>query len=255
MGLRIGQAQPIKREPVREDVVDAPSSEQPIIYLQLKAVLKPGDSVQGFRTLYNNLAMMWEVTALEETLHDPQFKNYGLTDEVFQARWNADSGRYETIGSWGLRRPGKADADINEDAIDGVVSVWHDEPLADSTENIEEVHNTWRKAAVKQDDELFVEFVSGTKTWHIVGGPATKATWIRFTLAASLTISDEEVDANVDFRSEGDEPDGVIKVQNMKTSTVNEYVFSGENGHFGYAMFRPEDEKYYMWQLQCPTSS
>lgn len=82
---------------------------------------------------------------------------------------------------------------------------------------------------------------------------AIKARWIRFQIdnVSGLTATDASVSATVAMYSDGPDPGASVTVYNLPSNNTGNYVFAGDDDDYGYAMYRPEDDRYYIWQMEC----
>lgn len=94
-----------------------------------------------------------------------------------------------------------------------------------------------------------------SKRWEIVAFQwmAQKAKWIRFSAQASFTTSNETFSAAVVFYADGKNPDPNaegITIYNHEAAVG--YIFGGDAGAFGSALYLPESDRYYAIQMECP---
>lgn len=81
-----------------------------------------------------------------------------------------------------------------------------------------------------------------------------KARWIWFTLTEALTTSDESATATVTKFFDGVNPDpsaAGIEVYNRQRSDIS-YDYEGETNARGYAIYAAKEDKYYIFDLECP---
>lgn len=106
--------------------------------------LDPGGSATAKLVVYDTAGARWRASAnpaIDFTIYDADKdgkgsgRNFGLPGEWFQAELREDSGRWEIVGSWGLRRFGKVteSSGINANAY-GDVEIYTDSGTASGVE-------------------------------------------------------------------------------------------------------------------------
>lgn len=100
---------------------------------------------------------------------------------------------------------------------------------------------------------LWKESGTGFK-WAQVRFPMARyqARWIRFVANGAFTTTDASVTVDGITYRDGYEPtDAVTTVCNMGKEDAS-YVFEGDDNDAGYALYDADDDKYYIWQMECP---
>jgi hypothetical protein len=84
----------------------------------------------------------------------------------------------------------------------------------------------------------------------------TKATHIEFTLTAELTDSASSVTADVDDYYEGRHPDpkgnGITLYNKEASGSPANFIFEGDSGDKGMAIWDRRNKRYRIWQMECP---
>jgi len=155
----------------QENIAEQPVGEAGIIWVRLTATMLPGNTSQSDNAEYLVWSGTdWVVTGEALALMDPKYLNFGITGEDFQAIWVPEADRYECVGSQGLRRHGKADAEITVDGS-ALVSIWTGaDGGSDSTENVT-AHLRWMhgNSVVSLGKEVVVQYYTDAQQWHVDG--------------------------------------------------------------------------------------
>lgn len=238
-------------------VPDTPSSDISIDRFELRETLSPGGSASAYLLYWNAATGRLISSGLPVTVYDlydlanSDGINFGVIGERIRARYHPDTGRYECVGSQGLFRHGKTDEAITA-GNSGTVSVWAGNPLADTGVNVE-VSNTWGGPNLAQAQEIFIRYVPDARIWVPTESGRNKARWIRFQVdnVSGFAATDASVSATVAMYADGPDPGASLTVYNMPNNNTGNYTFAGDDDDYGYAMYRPEDDRYYIWQMEC----
>jgi hypothetical protein len=98
------------------------------------------------------------------------------------------------------------------------------------------------------------DIATGIAKVHLVG-PWQRKPLVRFTLSAALATSDASKTATITnqygFGCDGSTSAAAITVHNLLTSTASTYVFEGDSGDAGLAMW-DSGTNYRIIQMECP---
>lgn len=87
--------------------------------------------------------------------------------------------------------------------------------------------------------------------WWIVGPTRHQARWIRFVANGAYATTDASATVDGVTYYDGYEPASpVTTVYNLAISS--NYLFEGDDNDVGYALYDPDSDKYYIWQMECP---
>ena len=165
----------------RPKIPEQPVGEGSEALVELTAKMDPGNS----SLTPNAKLVIWNGTEYKVTkdtlaLTDPLYQNFGIgpivdgygeaptAGERFKAKWHPATNRWECIGSQGLRRHGKADAEITVDGS-ALVSIWTGaDGGSDSTENVT-AHLRWMhgNSVVSLGKEVVVQYYTDAQQWHV----------------------------------------------------------------------------------------
>lgn len=120
------------------------------------------------------------------------------------------------------------------------------------------------KSTLKRGTEVFIEYVFPMRTWYVTTTKSSEANFIHFTLKEVLTTAQakakatpdliyDQFGAGVDHIDNPLYPDGETEVHNpVAGCTGFPFRFRGPAGCRGQATWSAFDERWYIWQLDCP---
>lgn len=131
----------------------------PVERFSLAATLLPGQSsAAALLRRFNRTTDYLQDGTTPLDLYDVDNCNFGLPGEVFRAQYYPDAGRYEIVGSKGLRRKAVADEDITIDDS-GSATIWTGgaatSPAVQVTAHLNWMHND---EDVSLGKELIIEW-------------------------------------------------------------------------------------------------
>lgn len=108
------------------------------------------------------------------TIYDLYWRNFGITGENILVQYSTENSRWETVGSHGLIRTGKADSSISPGA-GGTVSIWTGNTISDSGVNVTANYD-WADAGggtISSGDEVFVTWIPDQERWRVTAKPCS----------------------------------------------------------------------------------
>lgn len=102
---------------------------------------------------------------------------------------------------------------------------------------------------------VWAAWMGDTRAWEVVGPPDAdlKKRLVRFVLDEALTTNDEHKAATIEdqYGPGIDHTETSITVYNMPTHTASVYLFEGDEGDAGLAMWDSESD-FIIIQMECP---
>lgn len=147
-----------------------------IILAKLQGTLLPGSSATAL-IVHRLPGGAFSDSDIQITVNDMHNNglNFGLTNELFQVRLNPQTNKYECVGSRGLHRPGKMNAQLTFGGNAGVsIWYWNGSTFAD-TSDVSAVDVTaydWLLSSgqtVESGVKVFVEFSPQADLWLVTG--------------------------------------------------------------------------------------
>lgn len=163
----MGQTPGIPTRPRSEDL---PIFDGTPFWVELTAVLHPGQSSTSASVLYWD-GDSWEVDANATVdAHDTFYRNFALSGERLRVAYDAESKRFEVQGSFGLLRKAKPDANIDVSvSTSGTFSIY--DGTSDSTVNVT-AYVEWADGDedVSAGKECWIAYDSKAQKWYWAGG-------------------------------------------------------------------------------------
>lgn len=159
-----------------------PYQAEPLYWMKLSNAndsaerLNPGGSALAILRRWNVGTEEWvDITENPEThygrvrVYDPGFLNFILPNEIFLARLVVGAGRFEVVGSHGLRRKVKIQAATIAAGGSGTVRVWVNGAVTSPTQDLT-AYYTWMDAGgsdLTSGMEALVEYFRDEQKWVI----------------------------------------------------------------------------------------